>query len=247
MSDDKFVSHNDALKVAELIEQAAAVRSKEEMLDLMLGVRDLVTFEYGISSYVSTNSEGKLERAEAINLTYPMEWLHIYVSRAFYEVDPIFQENFSSFGLQYWGDTFRCRPAPRDFLALAADFRLTRGYSLGLRDACGNGGSLISFSGNVEQHPRTERILERLLPHLHQALTMAVSGTFSVQPDLFTPGDLELLKRLKDGESVWDISAALHVSEGTVRSRMDQIASRSGVTSATQAVAKALASGIITL
>lgn len=247
MLDDTIVSHRDALMVAELIEQATAVRCKEDMLDLMLGVRDLVTFDYGISSYVSTNGEGKLERAEAINLTYPMEWLHIYVSRAFYVVDPIFQDNFASFGLQYWEDTFRRRHAPRDFLSLAADFRLTRGYSLGLRDARGNGGSLISFSGNVEHHPRTERILERLLPHLHQALTMAVSGTFSVQPDLFTPGDLELLKRLKDGESAWNISVALGISESAALSRMDHLASRLGVASAHQAVAKALASGIITL
>lgn len=247
MLDDKFVSHNDALKVAELIEQAAAVRGKEEMLDLMLGVRDLVTFEYCISSFLSLDGAGKLKRAEAINLTYPMEWLHIYVSRAFYEVDPIFRENFASFGLQYWDDTFRRSPAPRDFLSLAADFRLERGYSIGLRNGFGNGGSLISFAGNVERHPRTERILERLLPHLHQALTMAVSGTVSVQSDQFALGDLEVLKRLKDGESVWEISTALHISEGAVRTRMADIASRFGVASVPQAVAKALAGGIIPL
>jgi len=76
---------------------------------------------------------------------------------------------------------------------------------------------------------------------------MAVSGAFPVQPDLFTPGDLEVLKRLNDGESVWDISAALHISEGAVRSRMADISSRLGVASAPQAVAKALAGGIITL
>ncbi|MBI1920946.1 MAG: autoinducer binding domain-containing protein [Geobacter sp.] len=247
MSDDTFVSHCDALKIAELIEQAAAVRSKEEMLDLMLGMRGLITFEYGTSVFASVDGEGKLKRAEAINLTYPMEWLHIYVSRSFHEVDPIFKENFASYGLQYWDDTFRRCPAPRDFLSLATDFRLERGYSLGLRDGLGNGGSLISFAGNVEHHPRTERILQRLLPHLHQALTMAATGTPPEQPDSIVPGSLELLRRLKDGDSFWDISMALGISEGAVISLTDEIAARLGVASSRQAVAKALASGLITL
>jgi DNA-binding CsgD family transcriptional regulator len=161
----------------------------------------------------------------------------------------IVKENFTEFKLQYWADTYKKIPPPKDLLSLQESFGLTKGYSFGLRDLKWTRGSLFSLSGqSLEHHIRTETILSYIIPHVHQTL-VRISDQHDQEalrkvPD-FSQREIEILNWLKSGKTTWDISILLKVSERTVKFHVTNIMKKLNATNRVHAVAVAIGRGLI--
>jgi len=241
-----LLSKQDAIFLLELINQCLFCKEKNDLVKLMGKLKCLILFDFALCSLAKTDSKGKIKSHEIVNISYPDEWLNIYVTQKYYQIDPIVVENFSQFKLQYWADTYRINTPPKDFLFTAEDFGLKKGYTYGARNLKGTEGSIFSLSSDyLERHDRTEVILTYLIPHLHQALSRILDPPSRKNKNFLSVRQREVLNWIKQGKSSWDISVILGISERTVKFHVGTIMQKFDVVTRTQAVAVALGQGLI--
>ncbi len=82
--------------------------------------------------------------------------------------------------------------------------------------------------------------------HLFNHIKNTKTSSLQEEKPPFTRRELEVLQLLVDGRKDRDISALLHISEHTVRSHLKNMFRKLGVTSRSQAVAKAIQGDLIT-
>jgi DNA-binding CsgD family transcriptional regulator len=211
-----------------------------------LDLKTLISFDYAACLLGRKGIDKSLSTYDLINVSYPSEWVELYVIKNFHQIDPIVKENFTSFALQYWANTYKRYEPQKDFVMTAEDFDLKRGYSYGIKNYRGTEGSLFSFSGNsLKPDLRTEIILSRAIPHLHQSLRCVLSNDNKKAIAQLTAKEKEILKRLKQGKDAWDISQILAVSLDTVEYHIENIFQKLDVVNRHQAVAVASERGII--
>ena len=171
-----MLSKNDAICLLELIQKSFLCAKEEDLRNLILDLKTLIPFDHAACLLGRKGMDKSLSTYDLINVTFPSEWLNLYVIKNFHQIDPIVKENFTSFALQYWADTYKKYETPKDFIMTAEDFDLKRGYSYGIKNYRETEGSLFSFAGNsIEYNRRTEIILTHMIPALHQALTSIVT------------------------------------------------------------------------
>lgn len=240
------LSKRDAVCLLELINATLSCCSKEEkFIELMTGLKRLVPHEYALCGFGRANSQGALKSYTAVNISYPSEWLEIYIMKKYYRVDPIVREHFTYFNLQYWGDTYKKHKAPRDFLADTEAFGLKTGYTHGLKVPGENRGSFFSIAGeSVEAHPRTTAILTYLVPHLHHALNRVLNRNKRNNEPL-SSREREILQWVTCGKSTWDISVILDISERTVNFHINNIKDKLNAVNRSHALAIAVEQGMI--
>jgi DNA-binding CsgD family transcriptional regulator len=242
----KVLSHNDALTLLELIERALTCADESSLRGIIDGLRSLVPFDYAICGTAHIKKAGAIDAADIVNISYPAEWLALYVARGYYKVDPVIKENFGSFTLQYWDDSFRRWEPPKDFLQGASDFGLVRGYSHGLKGPDNSHGSIFSFSGKaILRESRTEVILSHLVPHLHNAINRVSRAPEVIVMSSISPRERDVLKWVRSGKTNAEIGAIIGISENTVKYHLKAIMQKLDTGTRAQAVAVALAKGII--
>jgi DNA-binding CsgD family transcriptional regulator len=244
-----YLSKQDLVDILTLINKSLSCADEECLRELILGLHCLIHFDFAICGLAEKNEEGALESYDVLNISYPHQWLGLYIAREYHRVDPIVKRNFSDYGLQHWRETYRlCRP-PKGFLNAAEDFGLKEGYTMGGRNLMGDQGSLFSFSGaSVECHPRTDTVLRHVVPHFHQALARVLGGKGRKRGrNPLSTRETEVLRWLRSGKSSWDISAILGISERTVNFHVRNIMHKLDVVNRPQAVAVALEKGLIEL
>ncbi|MFA5354879.1 MAG: LuxR C-terminal-related transcriptional regulator, partial [Thermodesulfovibrionales bacterium] len=172
----------------------------------------------------------------------------LYILKGMAAADPLVKENFRLYKFQNWKETEKIYPESRDFFEKAAGFGLTKGYSHGTRLPVSSEGSMFSFAGDsVELLPRTERIIQILVPHLHQALLSVIHRRPLVALPHLTPREIEILKWIGAGKSSWEASIILGISESTVNFHIKKIMDKLSVGSRTQAIGIAVKAGLVDL
>jgi DNA-binding CsgD family transcriptional regulator len=239
----------DALACLEIIQESLGCQAYPELSAMVAKVGDLLGAEFCACLLSAGEPRRPANRVRIVEGTFPVEWLALYGQRQFHLIDPIVAENFREFSCQSWADTYRKSPAPKDFQSLAEDFGLRRGLSYGVREAPGGGGSLFSFSGpKVEIHPRTTRILELVLPHLHRMLCdLEARRTSALPSDSLSAREREVLKWIGAGKRSWETGIILHVTERTVNFHIANIMRKLNAVNRSQAVAVALKLGLVQL
>ncbi|MEW6608317.1 MAG: autoinducer binding domain-containing protein [bacterium] len=242
-----LLSKEDAICLLELIQKSLFCTKEDEIKELISTLKWLVPYDFATCVFAEADSDRKTINSSAaniLNINYPAEWLELYTTRKYHLIDPIFKVNFSEFKLQYWDDTYKLITPPKDFLFLARDFGLKKGYTYGLRNFNGTAGSLFSISGNLEHHQRTEIILTHIIPHFHQAITRIIRQ--NCKRNIFlSPREKEVLNWIKAGKSSWDISVLLDISERTVNFHINTIMRKLDVVNRPHAVAVAIEQGLI--
>jgi DNA-binding CsgD family transcriptional regulator len=246
---DRHLSRRDAVATLEIIHASLDCQDSLGLCALVQSVAGLIDAEFGSCLINSKDPETGAERMVIVDAGFPTGWLEHYASREFHLVDPIIQENFTNFGLQYWADTYAKMPPPRRFLLEAADAGLDTGFSYGLQDATGTGGSLFSFGGpKLPRHPRSAAILELVLPHLHRVLNqLNMAETLRGLPPPLSPRELEVLKWIGAGKSSWETGMILKIAERTVNFHIRNIMLKLDAVNRPQAVATALKLGLLQL
>lgn len=246
MTFKNVLSGQDAICLLELIHKSLSCAKEEDFRDLMERMSHLISYDFTISGIAQMGGDKEIVSYNVINISYPAEWLELYITKKFQQIDPIVKENFNNFRLQYWADTYKKHTIPREFLRLAKDFGFSEGYTHGVKNLQGGSGSLFSIAGRgLCRHPRTEIILENVIPHLHQALIRIIKkGTVKHNPSL-SFREKEILNWLKHGKNTWDISAILGISENTVKFHIKGILRKFDTVNRTHAVAIAIEQGLI--
>ncbi len=240
-----LLSKKDVVYLLELIHSSLSCSSEEEIKELIGKLEYVMPFEFALCGFGKLTSACTVNSYNIINISYPSEWLELYVSQRFDKIDPIVKENWLSFRLQYWADTYKRHNSSKMFISHAEDVGLRAGYTDGLRNFKGNEGSLFSFAGaSVERHPRTEVILKYIVPNLHQALARVLCKQRTCNSRL-SLREKEVLKWLKQGKSTWEISVILSISQDTVKFHIKNIMQKLDAVNRSQAVAVAMEQGLI--
>jgi DNA-binding CsgD family transcriptional regulator len=243
---NSLLSKRDIVSVMELIHKSLNCVTEDGFRELFLDLKDLVPHEHAMCLMGATAPGGGLGTFDIINADYPAEWITSYFARTYCKIDPIVKENFTRFSVQYWDDTYKKNPPPRDLLKLASDFGLTKGYTYGIKNCVGAKGSLFSFAGySIERHPRNEIILKYLIPHHHQSLARILARTDQHPPVFLSERETEVLEWVRHGKSNYDISAIIGISENTVKYHLKVIMQKLDTKTRPQTIAVALHLGLI--
>jgi DNA-binding CsgD family transcriptional regulator len=246
ISSHKVLSGQDALSLLEVIQASVRCLSEEQLKELILGMRSLLPFDSAICIMAKVGCGSEYTgHFDMVNVSFPEEWLDLYLKRDFQLIDPIVEENFSRFEVQYWADTFKKYDTPKYFIDLAHDFNLSDGYACGTMGRGEKEASLFSFGGALPDHPRTRAIIETLSPHLHQALSRIVADTPQKSCIALSAKEKEILNWIKQGKSSWDISMILGISERTVKFHVSSAMGKLNAVNRSHAVAVAMSMGLI--
>jgi DNA-binding CsgD family transcriptional regulator len=241
------LSKHDANSLLETIHESLSCSSKEDFTQLLRKLDSLLPYDYNTCVFRRRGLIKGTEAYDVVNINYPPEWLDLYISKSFNLLDPIIKTNFERFELQYWADTYKKFPPPKEFLEIAEAFGLKKGYTFGSRNINGTEGSLFSFSGQSLEHDRrSEKILRHIVPHLHQAFSRVTkAGISDKKTGRLSHREKEVLKWVSYGKSSWDISVILGISERTVNFHINSIMQKLDAVNRSHAVAIAFDSGLI--
>ena len=245
MISNNYLSRGDALFILNLIHQSLFCRDEDGLRNLIEKLKHLFPFDFSICGVARMNDGVSIKSYDVVNINYPAQWLELYIRRGYHVIDPVVKENFTGFRVQYWDETYKKHNPPKEFIYNAEDFGLKRGYSHGILEE-EKRGSLFSFSGeSIEHHPRTEKILEYIVPHLHQCLIRILGQNSVKQRAELSQKEKEVLKWLKEGKTSWEISVILRISERTVNFHINNIKQKLEAVSRTHALAIAIEQGLI--
>ena len=221
--------------------------TSEDIRNLLLSTKQLIPAEDIVVGLAIVNVKNQdLEVKRIINVSYPPDWLALYIERKYFLTDPVLQTHYRTFQTQIWSETYKkySSPAEKEFISHSHDFGLMNGVSLGVASSS-TGGSLFSFSGrSLPRHPHYVALLETLVPHLHAALSKVVIIEKSTDISL-TSREKEILQWTLKGDTGWEISQKLHISERTVMFHVVNAMEKLKARNRAQAAAMALSFGLI--
>lgn len=246
------LSKNDAVCLLELINASLSCSNAEEFEQLIKKMNSLISFDFAMSGLAQLDVSGNIKSFEVVNISFPDQWLEIYLNKKYYKIDPIFKSNFSNFKTQYWPNTYKINAPPSELLSLSVDCGLRDGYTSGAKNLKGTEGSLFSICckssvarKSVEFHRRVEVILTHVIPHLHQALYRLTNQSIKKNRNPLSTKEIEVLNWIKQGKTSWDISRILGISERTVNFHAANIMQKLDAVSRPQAIANAFQQRLI--
>lgn len=196
-----------------------------------------------------------LPAGHAILGNYPDDWMNYYREKNYEDVDPVRKILMLTNEPFRWSDLERYKDieAPeKNMMGEAKDARLYDGIGLGLHCPMGEviGMGFASSGGGVELDEYAMALVRILANEFHHAFVKLNAHRFRRQSCPLTRREIEVLRWLARGKTAPEITTILSVdgslSEATVRFHIRNIYAKLEVTSATQAVSKALASGSLT-
>lgn len=247
MSSEHLLSKEDAIHILELIHQNLSCAKEEDFRKITNRLSNLISCNFATCAFGKLDNSGNIESFNVMNVSYPSQWLNHYLFKKYYQIDPIIKGHITHFKLRFWVDTYRIHNLPKELISLTEDFGLKMSYTHGMKNPKKGEGSFFSFSGDsIEHAPRTEAILEHLIPHLHQTLNRIIRGRYerSITPPL-SQREIEVLNWIKQGKSTWDMSEILNISERTVKFHVSNIMQKLDAVNRPQAIAIAIEQGLI--
>jgi DNA-binding CsgD family transcriptional regulator len=185
---------------------------------------------------------------------YPKEWRDHYTANNYMAIDPTVQHCSRSITPLLWdgGALLKDGSATiRRFMGEAHEFGLNSGVSFPLHTAQGDS-AMLTFA--TDQNPDSEKgRIQRVLPlgqlftaYLHEAVRRIFdSEDIALSQVGLTVREKECLLWATEGKTAWETSQILNISERTVTFHLQNVQGKLGVNNRQQAVARAVALGII--
>lgn len=240
------------LLAATVAELAGAVRDASHRLGFS-------SFHYGAHAPVKPNGEparfvfdGTEQKHGGVISSYPGPWFERYQSQGYIEVDPLVKHCSASIVPVVWHRLEK----PRDKKVLqmfgeASEQGLVGGATFSV---IGKRGELAIFSltsdrvGQAEKKNIVARLGEgyMLLAHLHEAvIRLGLPKASLASSKVLTKREKECLAWVSFGKTSWEISQILGISEATAIFHISNASKKLGTSTRSQAVARAIALGII--
>jgi len=232
-----------------LIEGIGGLTRVEDGSSLLLNA----TEQYGLKhiSYLGLNIPRTNRRTPLYSATYSESWCRHYEHANYLDIDPVVIMGLTGLLPIDWSTFDRSEPRRKKFFGEAREFGVGRqGLTFPVR---GRGGEIALFSINSDLAPREWvaykkvciRDFQLLAHYFHASITRLEAGQ---QPDFesrLSPREKECLQWAANGKTAWETSAILKISEATVRIYLDSARHKLESATKVQAVAKAIALGII--
>lgn len=229
----------------EFFDRMDSARSRDDLQSLITDLRDHYEIAHIVYHWVNSNGE-----QYGVG-TYSIEWARHYVERGYLRIDPVIQGCFQKFHPVEWKRLDWSGKAARDLLAEARAFGVgNQGYSIPLR---GPAGQFALFTANDTCSDEAWRIfcetnVRDLIMVAHyfnyKALEFEKHEDDKARKPL-SPREADALTFLALGYSRAQIADMLEISEHTLRVYIESARFKLGALNTTQAVARALALGLI--
>lgn len=252
----KELTKKDFIAVLEFVNSCLSVSDEEHLCDLIGNIKLFVPHDFATCGVAKVENGALSNVIDIVNVSYPEEWMALYIKNNFCIIDPIARTHFSSFKPQIWSKTYQRYPdVDSKFLSMAQDFGLSEGVTYGVMEPGSSIGSLFSFAGPSPKLSHRHIIfLELIVPHLHQALIRILQEKkkreILKESGIALPlsfREEEILNWLKLGKTNWEISVILNISERTVKFHVRNIMRKLNAVTRGHAVAKAIELEIIEL
>lgn len=228
--------------VIEFATKAAQAKGRQNRMDLL--AQAMAPFGVKMFAYARVGTDHSVQ---AIETTYPGEWIAHYLESRYSETDIVALEAFRAVAPFEWRELLTrgdATPAARKIFAEAADFGIHEGFTMPIRGA--GGMAMISFV--VED---TALLGDKGMAHRHALQLMAMyyhSVSSTSTPDemgLLTPREREVLLWTARGKTGWEIGQILNLSERTVTFHAENAKVKLGAASRSHAAVRAIMQGLI--
>lgn len=240
----------ELVTLLELIHASLKISKEEDLKALLSRVSKLIPCTNIVAGLGRIDSSRRFQGlVRGINVSYPLDWIKIYLEEGYAEVDPVFRSHFRQFTMQIWSETYDQVTSSREmqFIEHANSFGLYQGVTVGVVSEQEGAASLFSFAGpSMAENSRHSAVLEYLIPHFHLAL-MRVASHSSLNDFVLSTREREVLDWMKEGKTSWEISQILHISERTVNFHVQNILSKLQASTRGHAIALAMQRGLIGL
>lgn len=185
---------------------------------------------------------------------YTSEWRERYAAQGYLNVDPTVSycaNNLMPFNWVNIKPIEKKNDAVRMFMDESRDFGLKSGISFPIHDAKGER-ALLSLVSGKEHDGMQKRILETSLYaqvfsfHIHEAVKRVMRSTETYSDNVqLSVRETECLLWSAEGKTSWETSKILGISERTVIFHLQSVSEKLQVSNRLQAVARAVALGLI--
>jgi hypothetical protein len=127
---DEF-SKRDIVAMLELIHASTNCHDVEDFRKFFYNLEQLIHFEYSVCELAFMDHDGSVLFSHSVNISYPVEWLDIYLKDNWRRIDPIRQDVIKHSEARYWHDIFQSHTPPSSMFATSADFVIKSGYAHG--------------------------------------------------------------------------------------------------------------------
>jgi transcriptional regulator EpsA len=250
------LTKSELVKIMTIIENCLLCSSQEELkFDILIPLRQIIPHEVSVCCI----GDISLKIKSIINIDYPEDFLKIYFNKLIFE-DPLIKEWLSNWKPQIWSAIYyqKYPKQTNPYLkSLSEDYNLKEGISYGFPDPEMRLATHFSFGRSPERlSPRFAKILEIILPHVHQAFIrvlrkeeMLPSEPYlewnKIKGTRLSLREVEILKWAKEGKTNWEISKILGISERTVKFHLQNILRKLDAVSRGHAIAKAMELGLL--
>jgi DNA-binding CsgD family transcriptional regulator len=234
-----------------------------DLTSRLLGAQDIaaaqrafrrLAAEAGVERFAYALVDGR--RGLHVDTTYPEAWTTHYLANGYQNFDPVVLESRHSrlpFAWRFVTNRPGLTADQSRLFAEASDFGIRDGMTIPFHGG-GKGFGILSLA--FESNARLREVMAaqprmRLLGIYYHTAVERLLEAERDDADVTNGGDdgygglapheRQCLSRLADGQSLWDISAALHLPETSVRSILRAVRERLGATTTADAIAKATA------
>ncbi|MCH2547980.1 MAG: LuxR family transcriptional regulator [Alphaproteobacteria bacterium] len=196
-----------------------------------------------------------VEAGHAILGNYPEEWMAYYTEKNYMHIDPVRKAVKLTHDPFWWSDMHRIVEVgahETQILEEAKDAKVADGLGFGMHGPNGQiaGVGVASSCGGVDRSPHTLAMVRLLVFEFNAIFMQRKADEQRKLPALLTRRETEVLCWLARGKTVPEARAIMSidgcVSEATLRYHVKNIYTKLEVSTAPQAVAKALSRGILT-
>ena len=185
---------------------------------------------------------------------YASEWRDHYNTQHYMGVDPTVAycaHNILPLNWMSLESQVSSNPQLHRFMSEARDFGLNSGISFPIHTAQGDS-AMLSLASPEQHHKTQPRIVEAMpyvqlfTAYLHETVRRVFAEQMlPVSHVELTPREQECLLWVTEGKTTWETSQILNISERTVTFHLQNTVDKLGVVNRQQAVARAVALGII--
>ena len=226
-----------------------AVKYFEEGSSLLLSA----AASYGLKhvAYLGINLPRIGRTAPFYSATYTSDWCKHYEHSDYVDVDPVVRLGLTGLLPIDWNSFDYSNPLIRRVFGEAGEFGLGRqGLTIPIR---GRGPEVALFSVNSDLPDKewadlkreTMRDLQLLAHYFHHMVIRVEGGQMPHYEALLSRREKECLQWAAAGKTIWETSQILKISERAVRLYLDIARHKLDCLNKTQAVAKAVALGIV--
>ncbi len=232
-------------RVEPLLDRLSQVKTLEDLNLEIGGLRDILDVDHVV--YHSVNSTGEQYAA----LTYSPEWVDRYLEMDYARIDPVVQGCYRRFVPVNWKSLDWSGKVQRTFMSEAVDAGLgNQGVSVPIRGPYGQF-ALFTVNGRADDEAwdgYTREYMQDLILAAHFVNHKALEierGSDVVEAASLSPRETDTLRMLAMGFSRAQAADTLSISEHTLRAYVESARFKLGALNTTQAVARAISSGLI--